>query len=113
MSATEFLIFYVCVLAVILACRCVPLLTLKGRELSPRVSEALGLIPPAAFAALVANDLFDPSTGPSWTALVAAARSGRGGEKDRVAHLVRARRDGLLRPALARGVTARSARYFG
>ncbi len=73
MSATEFLIFYVCVLAVILACRCVPLLTLKGRELSPRVSEALGLIPPAAFAALVANDLFDPSTGPSWTALVAAA----------------------------------------
>lgn len=73
MSATEFLIFYVCVLAVILACRCVPLLTLKGCELSPRVSEALGLIPPAAFAALVANDLFDPSTGPSWTALVAAA----------------------------------------
>ena len=60
MSSTDFLVFYACVLAVILACRCVPLLTLGGRELSPRVSEALGLIPPAAFAALVANDLFFP-----------------------------------------------------
>ena len=73
MSSTDFLVFYACVLAVILACRCVPLLTLGGRELSPRVSEALGLIPPAAFAALVANDLFDPAAGLSWTALLAAA----------------------------------------
>lgn len=73
MSGTDFAVFYVCVLAVILACRCVPLLALKGRELSPRVSEALGLIPPAAFAALVANDLFDPVAGPSWPALLAAA----------------------------------------
>ena len=73
MSERDFLVFYVCVLAAILACRCVPLLALKGRELSPRVSEALGLIPPAAFAALVANDLFDPAAGLSWTALLAAA----------------------------------------
>lgn len=73
MSERDFLVFYVCVLAAILACRCVPLLVLKGRELSPRVSEALGLIPPAAFAALVANDLFDPAAGLSWTALLAAA----------------------------------------
>ena len=29
-------------------------------ELSPRVTEALGYIPPAAFAALVANDLISP-----------------------------------------------------
>ena len=73
MSERDFLVFYVCVLAAILACRCVPLLALKGRELSPRVSEALGLIPPAAFAALVANDLCDPAAGLSWTALLAAA----------------------------------------
>lgn len=63
MSWEEFFVFYACVLAVMLVCRCAPLFLLKGRELSPRVSEALGLIPPAAFAALVANDLFDPSVG--------------------------------------------------
>ena len=72
MSSTDFLVFYVCVLAVILACRCVPLLALGGRALSPRVSEALGLIPPAAFAALVANDLFDPATAPNVPELLAA-----------------------------------------
>ena len=99
MSWGDFLVFYVCVLAVILACRCVPLLALKGRELSPRVSEALGLIPPAAFAALVANDLFDPAGGLSWR------RRGGGGEKDGVADLVRARRDGGLRAAHARALT--------
>ena len=73
MTQTDFLVFYLCVLAVILACRCVPLFVLKGRELSPRVTEALGLIPPAAFAALVANDLFDPTVGLSWRPLLAAA----------------------------------------
>ncbi|MBO7675317.1 MAG: AzlD domain-containing protein [Atopobiaceae bacterium] len=60
MSTTEFLILYGCVLATMLLSRCVPLFALKGRSLSPRVTEALGLIPPAAFAALVANDLFQP-----------------------------------------------------
>ena len=69
MSSSDFPFFYVCVLAVIVACRCVPLLALGGRELSPRVSEALGLIPPAAFAA---NDLFDPSTAPDVPALLSA-----------------------------------------
>lgn len=72
MSQGEFLVFYICVLAVILACRCVPLFALKGRELSPRVSDALSLIPPAAFAALVANDLFDPATGFSVAGIAAA-----------------------------------------
>lgn len=43
-----------------LACRVLPLFLLKGRELPARVSEALGYIPPAAFAALVANDLLTP-----------------------------------------------------
>ena len=73
MSTSDFLVFYLGVLAIILACRCIPLLALGGRELSPRVSEALGLIPPAAFAALVANDLFDPATAPNVPALLAAA----------------------------------------
>lgn len=60
MSTHDFLILYVCVLCSMLACRCIPLFVLKGRELSPRVKEAIGLIPSAAFAALVANDLFSP-----------------------------------------------------
>ena len=60
MSANEFLVLYVCVLCTMLACRCIPLFVLRGRELSPRVKEAIGLIPSAAFAALVANDLFRP-----------------------------------------------------
>ncbi len=72
MSQGEFLVFYLCVLVVILACRCVPLLALKGRALSPRVSDALSLIPPAAFAALVANDLFDPVAGISVPDVAAA-----------------------------------------
>ena len=85
MTTSDFLVFYACVLLVILACRCIPLLALKGRELSPRVSDALGLIPPAAFAALVANDLFDPSKAFSWEPLGAA-----------VAVLLVARRTGSL-----------------
>ena len=56
MRQSDLLVFYVCVLAVILACRCIPLFALKGRELSPRVSEALGLIPPAAFAAKLMHE---------------------------------------------------------
>lgn len=62
MSQTSFWIFYVIVLVVMLAYRCIPLFALKGRELSPKVSEALSLIAPAAFAALVANDLLDPTS---------------------------------------------------
>jgi branched-subunit amino acid transport protein len=40
-----------------LACRVVPAFLLKGRELPQWLNQALGYIPPAAFAALVANDL--------------------------------------------------------
>ena len=43
-----------CVLAM-WACRVIPLFLLKGRELPPRLAQALGFIPPAAFAALVAG----------------------------------------------------------
>ena len=53
------IVFGVCAVT-IFACRVLPLLVLKGRELPPRLSEALGFIPPAAFAALVANDLLSP-----------------------------------------------------
>lgn len=60
MPTNEFVILYVSVLVTMLLSRCVPLFVLKGRTLSPRLTEALGLIPPAAFAALVANDLFQP-----------------------------------------------------
>jgi branched-subunit amino acid transport protein len=40
-------------------CRVAPLFLLKDRVLPPRLARALKAIPPAAFAALVANDLFD------------------------------------------------------
>ncbi len=60
MSLNNFLILWLCSFGVILACRILPLLLLRGRALSPRVTEALGYIPPAAFAALVANDLIVP-----------------------------------------------------
>ena len=43
-------------------CRVVPLVALRGRQLPPTVVRALGFIPPAAFAALVANDLFQPAS---------------------------------------------------
>ena len=55
---SSFLIIYLCCLVTMLLCRCVPLLALKGRTLPDNLVRALNLIPPAAFAALVANDLF-------------------------------------------------------
>lgn len=60
MSLQDFLILLVDCSATILACRVVPLFVLKGRELQPSTRRALEMIPAAAFAALVANDLFKP-----------------------------------------------------
>lgn len=60
MSTADFLILWFVSFSVIFACRVLPPLVLRGRALSPRVVEALGYIPPAAFAALVANDLISP-----------------------------------------------------
>ena len=57
---TEFFIVFVTCAITMLACRVLPLFLLKGRQLPKRVEEALGYIPPAAFAALVANDLLTP-----------------------------------------------------
>lgn len=61
MSASQFLVLWLSSFAFILACRVVPVVALRGRSLSPRVVEALGYIPSAAFAALVANDLLSPT----------------------------------------------------
>lgn len=75
MTAQDFLAIWLPIFAVILACRVVPIFALRGRELPTRAVEALGFIPPAAFAALVANDLFSPtafSAGP-WPALLPIA----------------------------------------
>jgi len=87
MSLQDFLILYASVLASMIACRCIPLFVLKGRELSPRLSQALGLIPAASFAALVANDLINPSAfvaNPlqATVPFVAAAGRGRRGPQD-------------------------------
>ncbi|MDR2197320.1 MAG: AzlD domain-containing protein [Coriobacteriales bacterium] len=58
MNWGDFLIIMGVCIATMLASRVLPVFLLKGRELPGRLSEALGYIPPAAFAALVANDLF-------------------------------------------------------
>jgi len=76
-SWTGFWIVFVTCALTMLAGRVLPLFLLKGRELPERVSEALRLIPPAAFAALVANDLltpgmFDAGLWPAGAPLVAA-----------------------------------------
>ena len=60
MSRETFLGLWLALLAVMLTCRCLPLLLLRGGELPERVERALSLIPAAAFAALVANDLIQP-----------------------------------------------------
>ena len=60
MSWAEFWIVLVCCAATICACRVIPLFALKGRQLPEGAQRALGYIPPAAFAALVANDLLTP-----------------------------------------------------
>ncbi|MFR7798198.1 MAG: AzlD domain-containing protein [Collinsella sp.] len=60
MPANEFLVLWLSSWAAIAFFRIAPAFALRGRTLSPRITEALGYIPPAAFAALVANDLVNP-----------------------------------------------------
>ena len=60
MSWDEFWIIFITVALTMLACRVLPLFLLKGKELPEKVSMALNFIPPATFAALVANDLLIP-----------------------------------------------------
>lgn len=61
MTTEQFVAIWLGTLVVIATCRILPVFALRGRALPPRVVEALGYIPPAAFAALVANDLFSPA----------------------------------------------------
>lgn len=73
----DFLIVFACCAATMLICRVLPLFALKGKQLPQNVEQALGFIPPAAFAALVANDLltpgmFDAGLWPAAAPLVAA-----------------------------------------
>ena len=56
----SFLVLWLSSWAAIAFFRIAPAFALRGGTLSPRVTEALGYIPPAAFAALVANDLISP-----------------------------------------------------
>lgn len=72
MSWEEFWVVLVACALTMLACRVLPLFLLKGRELPPMLSRALGFIPPAAFAALVANDLLAPGmfAGGLWPAAI-------------------------------------------
>lgn len=72
MTLTDFLIVWLSCLVAMLACRCIPIFILKGRDLPEKLREALNLIPPAAFAALVANDLFSPTmfNGGIWPGLI-------------------------------------------
>lgn len=60
MSWNEYWFIFVLCCITMFICRVGPLVVLKGRKLPPPVCAALHLIPPAAFAALVANDLFTP-----------------------------------------------------
>lgn len=57
-TINKFLLIWAVSSAEIAACRILPALVLRGRPLSYRITEALGYIPPAAFAALIANDLY-------------------------------------------------------
>lgn len=60
MPSADLAVLYILILVPMLAYRVVPLFALKGHELPSRLRDALALIPPAAFAALVANDILDP-----------------------------------------------------
>ena len=68
----DFAIVFATCLVTMLVCRCVPLFVLKGRQLPEGLARALGFIPPAAFAALVANDLW-PAAMPLAAAAVVVA----------------------------------------
>ncbi len=57
---SEFLILLVCLVAAMTASRILPLMLLKGRKIPHTAARMLSLIPPAAFAALVVNDVTSP-----------------------------------------------------
>lgn len=61
LSMQQFFIVWLATLATMLACRVAPIFILKNQKMPEPLRRALNLIPPAAFAALVANDLFNPA----------------------------------------------------
>lgn len=61
MSMANFLTIWLATLVTMLICRVLPILLLKRKPMPAGLLRSLGLIPPAAFAALVANDLFSPT----------------------------------------------------
>lgn len=72
MSWVDFAIIVASVALTMVVCRVVPVFALKGRELPADAVHLLNLIPAAAFAALVANDLImieSWATGP-WPAAI-------------------------------------------
>lgn len=74
---SQFFIILIICMVTMLICRVAPMAVLRGRQLPARFAEALGYIPSAAFAALVANDLltpgmFDAGLWPAAAPLVAA-----------------------------------------
>lgn len=72
MDWTSFFIVFVACTLTMLICRVAPVFALKGRELPANAVRALNLIPPAAFAALIANDLLSPTVFADglWPALI-------------------------------------------
>lgn len=58
---TDFAFIGVACAITMVICRVVPVFALRGRNLPGWLSQALNFIPPAAFAALIANDLFSPA----------------------------------------------------
>lgn len=60
MSWSDFAFIGIACAITILICRVVPVFALRGRDLPGWLSRALAFIPPAAFAALIANDLLSP-----------------------------------------------------
>ena len=61
MSWFDFFVIFLGCAATMLLCRTLPFFVLKGHSLRSSIQRALILIPPAAFAALVSNDLFSPT----------------------------------------------------
>ena len=61
MTLTEFFIVWGVCLAAMIACRCIPIFIMQGRKMPDGLVAALGFIPVAAFAALVANDVLSPT----------------------------------------------------
>ena len=106
MSWFDFAIITASVALTMLACRVIPVFALKGRTLPSNAVRLLNLIPPAAFAALVANDLIVLD---SWATGTLAGDDPvdfrgarvRGRLQDEVARLVHRRGRRLLRAAHA------------